>query len=65
MDMPLTHVRGIGPARLKALRDAGLDSVRDLVLFSARIPRHDADDTAFRGARAGGGNRVPGAWRGT
>ncbi len=42
MDIPLTHVRGIGPARLKALRDAGLNGVRDLVLC---LPREYRDMT--------------------
>ena len=42
MDMPLTNVLGIGPARLKALKDAGLDGVRDLVLF---LPREYRDMT--------------------
>ena len=44
MDVSLNGVRGIGPARLKAFHEAGIDSVRDLVMF---LPRDYRDLTAF------------------
>ncbi len=53
MDMPLTNVRGIGPARLKALKDAGLDGVRDLVLFLPREYRDMTQTARLSDARAG------------
>ena len=53
MDMPLTNVRGIGPARLKALKDAGLDGVRDLVLFLPREYRDMTRTARLSEARAG------------
>lgn len=33
MDIDLSQIRGVGPARLKALEAAGIKSVRDLVMF--------------------------------
>ena len=53
MDIPLTHVRGIGPARLKALRDAGLEGVRDLVLYLPREYRDMTRTTPLTDVRAG------------
>ena len=53
MDMPLTNVRGIGPARLKALKDAGLDGVRDFVLFLPREYRDMTRTARLSDARAG------------
>ncbi len=53
MDIPLTHVRGIGPARMKALRDAGLSGVRDLVLYLPREYRDMTHTTPLSDVRAG------------
>ena len=44
MDVSLSGIRGIGPARLKAFHEAGIDSVRDLVMF---LPKDYRDLTAF------------------
>lgn len=56
MDIPLTHVRGIGPARRKALTDAGLDGVRDLVLF---LPRDYRDMSRLKPlSEAGAGEAI-------
>ena len=33
MDFPLTHIKGIGPARVKAFEAAGIRTVRELVMF--------------------------------
>ena len=33
MDRSLANIRGIGPARLRALNDAGLYTARDLARF--------------------------------
>jgi ATP-dependent DNA helicase RecG len=53
MDFSLSNVRGIGPARLKALRDAGLDSLRDLILFLPREYRDMTEATPLAAARVG------------
>ena len=44
MDLPLSGIRGIGPARLKAFEAAGIRSVRDLVMF---LPRDYRDLSQF------------------
>ena len=44
MDVSLSGIRGIGPARLKAFHEAGIDSVRDLVMF---LPKDYRDLSAF------------------
>ncbi|MBQ3575520.1 MAG: ATP-dependent DNA helicase RecG [Clostridia bacterium] len=45
MDIDLTRIRGIGPARLKAFEAAGIKSVRDLVMF---LPRDYRDLSRFK-----------------
>lgn len=42
MDLPLSSIKGIGPARLRAFEAVGIDSVRDLVMF---LPREYRDLT--------------------
>ena len=44
MEMMLSEIRGIGPARLKALNDAGIFSVRDLAML---LPRDYRDLSAI------------------
>ena len=44
MEIMLSEIRGIGPARLKALNDAGIFTARDLV---ARLPKEYRDLTTF------------------
>ena len=53
MDIPLSSVRGIGPARLKALADAGISSVRDLVLYLPRDYRDMMNLRPLSDARVG------------
>ena len=40
MDFPLTSIKGIGPARVKAFEAAGIRTVRELVMF---LPREYRD----------------------
>ena len=42
MDIALTQIRGIGPARLKAFEAAGIRTVRELVMF---LPKEYRDLT--------------------
>ena len=42
MDISLSDIRGVGPAKLKAFEAAGIHSVRDLVMF---LPRDYRDLT--------------------
>ena len=44
MDRSLSGIRGIGPARLRAFEEAGIRSVRDLVMF---LPRDYRDLSSF------------------
>ena len=44
MDIPLTSIKGIGPARMKAFEAAGIRSVRDLVMF---LPKDYRDLSQF------------------
>ena len=44
MDISLGSIRGIGPARLRAFQAAGIESVRDLVMF---LPKDYRDLSAF------------------
>ena len=44
MDISLTSIKGIGPARLKAFAAAGIRSVRDLVMF---LPKDYRDLSVF------------------
>ena len=44
MDISLTSIKGIGPARMKAFEAAGIRSVRDLVMF---LPRDYRDMSSF------------------
>jgi ATP-dependent DNA helicase RecG len=44
LDAPLETIRGVGPARAKALREAGLATVEDLLLH---LPYRYEDRTAF------------------
>ena len=40
MDIPISEVKGIGPARVKALKEAGIYSVRDMIMY---LPREYRD----------------------
>ena len=53
MDLPLSEVKGIGPARLKALADAGITSVRELVMDLPREYRDLRESTPLCEAKAG------------
>lgn len=45
MDIALSQIRGIGPARLKAFEAAGIRSVRDLIMF---LPKDYRDLSRFK-----------------
>lgn len=45
MDIDLSQIRGIGPARLKAFKAAGIESVRDLIMF---LPKDYRDLSQFK-----------------
>jgi len=45
MDLPLTALKGVGPARLKALNNAGIHTVRDLISY---LPKEYRDLTDVR-----------------
>ena len=47
MDYPLTQIKGIGPARVKAFEAAGIRSVRELVMFLPKEYRDLDDVTAL------------------
>ena len=53
MNIPLSEVKGIGPARLKALADAGIYSVRELVMYLPREYRDMLESTPLCDAKPG------------
>ena len=53
MDLLLASVKGIGPSRLAALHEAGIFSVRDLVMFLPRDYRDLTQTTPLDQVRAG------------
>lgn len=67
MDLPLTALKGVGPARVKALNDAGITSVRSLIHYLPKEYRDlsdirplatlsSGDEAAVRVRMAGGVN---------
>ena len=59
MDRSLSEIRGIGPARLKALNDAGIFTARDLAMLLPRDYRDMTEVTPLGALQAG----VPAAVR--
>ena len=53
MDIPISQVKGIGPARVKALAEAGIDSVRDMIMYLPREYRDMLEVAPLSEARAG------------
>ena len=53
MDFPLTNIKGIGPARVKAFEAAGIRTVRELVMFLPREYRDLNDVTPLSELRPG------------
>ncbi len=53
MNIPLSEVKGIGPARLKALAEAGIYSVRELVMYLPREYRDMLEPTPLCDAHPG------------
>lgn len=53
MDYPLTKIKGIGPARVKAFETAGIRTVRELVMFLPKEYRDLDDVTALCDLRPG------------
>jgi len=53
MNIPLDQVKGIGPARVRALADAGITSVRDMVMYLPREYRDMQESTPLSEARPG------------
>ena len=53
MDIPLTSIKGIGPARVKAFEAAGIRSVRELVMFLPKEYRDLSDVTPLEALRPG------------
>ena len=53
MDYPLTKIKGIGPARVKAFEAAGIRTVRELVMFLPKEYRDLSDVTALSDLRPG------------
>ena len=67
MDLPLTALKGVGPARMKALEAAGIRSVRELIHYLPKEYRDlsdirplgligAGDEAAVRVRVAGGAN---------
>ena len=53
MNIPLTEVKGIGPARLKALADAGITTVREMVMYLPKEYRDMLEATPLSEVRPG------------
>ena len=53
MNIPLSEVKGIGPARLKALADAGIYTVRELVMYLPKEYRDMLKSTPLCEVRPG------------
>ena len=53
MDIALSSIRGIGPARLKAFEAAGIRSVRELVMYLPREYRDLSQTTALDALKPG------------
>ena len=53
MDRSLSEIRGIGPARLKALNDAGIHTARDLAMLLPRDYRDLTEVTPLGALQAG------------
>ena len=53
MNIPLSQVKGIGPSRILALANAGINSVRDMVLYLPKEYRDMLESTPLCDARPG------------
>lgn len=53
MDIPISEVKGIGPARIKALAQAGIHSVRDMIMYLPREYRDMLEPQPLCEAKAG------------
>ena len=53
MDFPLTKIKGIGPARVKAFEAAGIRTVRELVMFLPKEYRDLNEVTALCDLKSG------------
>ena len=53
MDFPLTDIKGIGPARVKAFEAAGIRTVRELVMFLPREYRDLSHPVALSDLKSG------------
>jgi ATP-dependent DNA helicase RecG len=53
MDIPISQVKGIGPARIKALAGVGIGSVRDMIMYLPREYRDMLEPTPLCEAKVG------------